>query len=108
MTTQEQQDWNDSLVAVFAEPHPEIREVRGERVFVRDLGKRCPWCGHVFFSYQVEGHEQEPYKVDPNPYQGRGVRETCGHPKCHEAEDSYQFKRRQDFRGELAAARMAS
>jgi hypothetical protein len=59
MTTQEQQDWNDSLVAVFAEPHPEIREVRGELVFVRDLGKRCPWCGHDMTVEQFHVFQRE-------------------------------------------------
>jgi len=99
-TPQERQAWYDTLKAVFARPDPATRHGTGDQVFTRTLAKRCPWCGDVFFTYQLEGHEREPYRVDPNPPGGMGARDTCGHPMCREAEHDYQFKRRMSFRSE--------
>ena len=104
MTSQALQDHYDAQKARFAAPGTERLE-RGGLVYVRNLGKRCPWCRDVFFAYQVEGHERQPYQVDPEPQDGNGVRETCGHPKCHDAEDMRQFERRREARQRLAEAR---
>ena len=82
-TQREEQDWHYECKAMWAEPHPEVRETIMGLVFTRTLGKRCPYCGDIFFTYQVEGHEREPYRVDPDS----GARETCGHPKCWDAEE---------------------
>ena len=116
MTTQAQQDWFDACQARFAQPDTTPREERNGQIFVRTLGKRCPWCGNVFFAYQVEGEEKQPYQIDPNPMlnkfgepaNGIGTRETCGHPKCWDAEDTYQADRRQVMRAEYAKARAAA
>ena len=105
MITREQQDWHDRLKGMFSVPDPTAREVREGGVFVRTLGKRCPICRDVFFSYQREGHERQPYLVDVDPPEGKGARETCGHPKCHDAEDHYQWQRRLGFRDAAAKAR---
>ena len=110
LTAQERQAFHDECQARFASPDTEARQVSGERVYVRTLGKRCPWCGDIFFGYQVEGEEEEPYRTDANPLlgikgnplNGVGTRSTCGHPKCHEVEDDYQFKRRVEMRAEHA------
>lgn len=116
-TPQERQDWHDVLVARFEQPNDvsDRHQATEGQTFVRTLGKRCPWCGRIFFGYQVEGQEREPYKVDPNPEldregrpRGAGVRETCGNPLCAGSEDDYQFKRRQSYRSEMVATRQAA
>ena len=95
--------WGAEQRAVFAQPDPAQRRIAADgRAFVRTLGKRCPHCPSVFFSYQVEDEEQEPYRVDAEPREGRGARETCGHPECHEREDNHQFLRRAAHRAERA------
>ena len=104
MISQTQQEWFDAQKARFAEPGTERLE-RDGRVFIRNLGKRCPWCRDKFFAYQVEGQEHEPYRIDDDPDLGNGMRETCGHPKCLDAEDLRQFERRRDFRKQLYEAR---
>ena len=88
-TQREEQDWHYERKAKWAEPHPEDREEIMGMIFTRTLGKRCPWCGDIFFTYQVEGHEREPYRVDPET----STRETCGHPKCWDAEQDHQTKK---------------
>ena len=110
MTTAAQQDWFDAQKAASREPHPERQVVREDRTFTHNLGKRCPWCGDVFFTYQLEGHERQPYRTDAEitldwfgrPAGGVGTRETCGNPTCHEAEDHHQFQRRVLARAEHA------
>ena len=100
----------------FAEPDSGARQVVGERVFVRTLGKRCPHCPRVFFTYQVEGQEREPYRTDPEvmldvygrPLNGIATRDTCGSPECHEREDFHQFRRRLEYRAEHAKQRMGA
>jgi len=103
MIPQPLQDHFDAQKARFASPGTERLE-RDGKVFIRNLGKRCPWCRDVFFAYQVEGHERQPYQIDSDPDYGNGARETCGHPMCHDAEDDYQFARRKGFRDERRQA----
>ena len=98
--------WAETQRARWAQPDHQDRRLSADgRLWIRNLGKRCPHCPNVFFAYQVEGEEREPYRTDPNPIAGKGVRETCGHPACHEQEDNYQFQRRLGFRVEAAKAR---
>jgi hypothetical protein len=88
-----------SLRARFAEPDTTPVIMAGHE-FTRTWGKRCPWCGNVFFTYQETGREHEPYKVDPDPVVGRSAiatRETCGYPGCWDQEDRHQFQRRRLF-----------
>lgn len=96
MTTQAQQDWFDHLKGISASPNLDTG---------RNLGKRCPWCHDVFFTYQTPGKERQPYQSEPEPRNGMGARETCGHPQCHDAEDTHQFQRRLVFRAEIARHR---
>lgn len=102
MITLEQQIWTDHLKGLCASPDATRCEERDGGVFVRTLGKRCPICRDIFYAYQREGRERQPYLVDVDPPEGRGVRETCGHPKCHDAEDHYQWQRRMGFRAAKA------
>ena len=99
-------DWHNELRERCSTPNMEPRQ-EGGHVYTRSLGKRCPHCPNEFFTYQAEGKEREPYRVDPNPPNGQGVRETCGHPECHEREDHYQFTRRVGFQADAAASRAA-
>lgn len=105
-TDQDRQAWHDQMKAASAEPRPDLCTVVHGKTLTRTLGKRCPWCQSVFFGYQVEGEEREPYRIDREPAEGLGMRETCGNPMCHEAEDRHQFERRLRFRadGKEAAA----
>ena len=98
--TQEAQDWRDKQRAIFAQPNLEDRVLVAGRAMVRTLGMRCPWCNGIFFGYQVDGQEREPYRIDQDPIDGNGQRQTCGNPKCHEVEENHQFQRRQGFREE--------
>lgn len=89
--------------ARFAEPDTTPVFIAG-REFTRTLGKRCPQCGQMFFTYQETGHERQPYLIDPEPDFGRsivvvGARETCGFPGCLEDEQKHQMKRRMFFAG---------
>ena len=95
--TKTEEDWHYEQKAIFAAPDT-TPQVQNGRVFTRTFGKRCPWCLDVFFAYEVEGNERQPYQIDPEPLNGHGVRETCGHPKCHEFEEDRQFKRRRQIR----------
>ena len=104
MTSPAQQAHFDAQKAKFATMGEERIERHG-RIYVRNLAKICPFCRDVFWTYQVEGQEREPYRIDPDPIDGNGTRETCGHPLCHDAEDDYQFQRRQGFRQQEAQAR---
>lgn len=106
-TDQERQAWHDELMARAAQPNDVSDRVQtpAGKTFVRTLGKRCHWCGKVFFAYQVEGQERQPYQVDPNPERGQGMRETCGNPLCWDAEDTYQFQRRRQIRLDEATSR---
>jgi hypothetical protein len=96
------ESWRRQKQAKWSVPHPEIREERNGKIFTLTLGKICPWCREVFFTYQVEGEEREPYLVDKEielytngtPVNNPGSRETCGYPPCHELEDMHQFRRR--------------
>ena len=98
MTTQAQQDWFDHLKGLAASPDPDPDTNR-------TLGKRCPWCRDIFFTYQAPGREREPYRTDPEPQDGASTRETCGSPKCHDVEDSHQFRRRLAHRAQLVQHR---
>jgi hypothetical protein len=108
-----EQEWFADQKASASQPHEETRVVRDDRVYTRSLGKRCPWCSDIFFTYQVEGHERQPYKTDPEvmlnhegrPINGVGTRETCGDPNCLEREDTHQFLRRLAYRAEHAKNR---
>jgi hypothetical protein len=103
------EDWRYKQKESFANPHPEIQISINEKIFTRTFGKRCPICHDIFYTYQVEGEEKEPYRIDPDIIlQGPagfstteiGARETCGHPHCWEAEEDYQFRRRLQWRKE--------
>jgi len=104
MTSPAQQAIFDAAKVRFA-TMGEDRIESGGKVFIRNLAKICPFCRDVFWGYQVEGQEVEPYRIDPDPIDGNGTRETCGHPLCHDAEDDYQFQRRRGFRQQQAKAR---
>lgn len=104
----ERATWFKEQRARFAQPDFDTRVTSGERAFVRTLGMRCPHCSEVFFSYQVEGQERQPYQVDRNPDFGNGMRQTCGSPSCWDKEDLYQFERRKGFREEHARHQQAT
>ena len=67
------------------------------RAWVQNLPKVCPWCGSVFFAYQLEESPQRPYQMDPEPPivndSAAGQRETCGHPLCWKSEQTHQVER---------------
>jgi hypothetical protein len=86
--------WNQKRKDAFAVPRPDLLVTIAGKTFVRNLGKRCPHCGDVFYGYQVEGNEREPFRYDPEPRGGEGIRETCGDPTCWDREDRYQWTRR--------------
>jgi hypothetical protein len=94
--------------ALLQTPRPDLRIERSGKVYVRTLGKICPRCHQIFYVYQVEGQEEEPYREDPEielnewgfPVRDVGSRDTCGHPDCHEWEDGHQFRRRVAARAE--------
>ncbi len=107
LSQKQEQEWHYKQKGAFASPRPDISSTINGETFSRTLGKRCPWCSDVFYTYQIEGKEKQPYQVDANPrlgypdgfsFDGIGVRETCGHPKCWEAEDKYQYERRLQWR----------
>ena len=100
-TDREHQQWRDEQKARFAQPGTE-REERHGKVLIRNLGMRCPWCLGIFFGYQVEGHEREPYTIEAEPVDGLMQRQTCGNPLCHQAEEDHQFQRRQTIRQDRA------
>lgn len=107
LSREEVERWHYQQKESFAYPRPDLQvRVKG-KIFSRTLGKRCPWCKDIFYTYQVEGEERQPYQVDADivlggplgmSISGIGTRETCGHPKCHEAEDKYQYERRIEWR----------
>ena len=84
-------------MSIFSNPGTQKIERQGH-TWIRNLGKVCPQCGQMFYGYQVEGHEHEPYRVDPEPMGGFGVRETCGDAQCWDAEDERQFRARVEWR----------
>ena len=101
------EDWWNEQKAMFAVPRPDLIRYSFDKTYVRTCGKRCPWCHDVFYTYHVEGHEKEPYKVDPEPTPGFpdgcstnhiDARETCGHPLCWKSEAEHQAKRREEWR----------
>ena len=108
ITSAQRADWFKAQRARFAQPDLEACVVTGNHVFVRTLGMRCPHCPEVFFGYQIEGQERQPYLVDANPDFGNGMRQTCGSPDCWAKEDTYQFERRLGFREERAKTREAA
>jgi hypothetical protein len=97
--TPEDRVWHAQQRELFAQPDITPRRV-GEKVFTRTLGRICPHCGRTFYAYQAEGNEQQPYRIEVDPLGGIGMRETCGSPICHEAEDHLQFERRKAWRAE--------
>ena len=103
-TDREKQTWFDHLKGLFSRPAIETREDAGDLVMVRILPKRCPWCQDSFYTYQAFGSSHEPHTVDQDPPHGMGMRETCGHPLCWDAEDMRQWRRRVAFRAEHASS----
>lgn len=75
------------------------------RTFLRDWLKICPTCGDTFFARRLESEYHQPYQVDPEPplltygpsHIVKGMRETCGHPQCHEVEVLHQAQRSPDW-----------
>ena len=90
----QQEAWFAEQKEAWAHPNTEQNSDR----YARTLPKRCPCCGGIFFAFQKEGFEQEPYKQDPDSYHGEIVRETCGDPTCWDNEDMYQFRKRVQHR----------
>jgi hypothetical protein len=95
------QHWAYAQKAIFQDPRPDLRSVSGTVAFVRDQPMICPWCQDVFFGYRREDRPIQQCFEDREPRAGMGMRLTCGHPKCHEAEDDHQWRRRRAFRGEI-------
>lgn len=69
----------------------------GRHALTKDLPKVCPWCHSTFYTYQGREHPRQPHQVDPEPPIvggiSMGMRETCGHPRCWDAENNHQKER---------------
>jgi hypothetical protein len=90
--------WWNFLVRKTDYPDSDAVEVRGKRVMTRSRELVCPHCGVTFYGYQYIDHPHPGGQVDSEPSNGFGSRQTCGDPRCWDAEDALQFKRRLEFR----------
>ncbi len=95
----------------YSRPDPEMKrepmDPKG-RYWSRTLARRCPWCDDVFYGYQAEGEERQPFQVErerplipiigyKDLRQPDGSRETCGHDLCLKAEESWYLARHQGY-----------
>lgn len=90
------QEHFDQMKALFSEPDHTPRPNpfdKSGRMWTRNFPKRCATCGDTYYGYIPEEALWEPYCVDPEPYEGKGLRGTCGHPLCHSAEEAHQDRR---------------
>lgn len=85
------------LKARLAQPDGTMETLRGVDM-TRTHAKRCPHCLEVFYGYERVDQPMEPFTVDPEPRigrnGGRGLRGTCGDPRCREAEERHQAARK--------------
>ena len=72
----------------------------GRAPWARVVPIRCPICRDVFYTFGPLDHSDNPVieQNDPQPPRGCGMRQTCGHPQCHKAEQNFQYRRHSAIR----------
>jgi len=61
---------------------------------------RCPCCGSTFYVFQPEERPFPPYENPEPPLidgKVKGMRYTCGHPKCWDIEQRHQMWREDGY-----------
>lgn len=85
------------------------------RTWSRTLPRHCPWCRDVFYTFQAEGEEQQPFQTESEPrlviipsykeptFRPESKRQTCGHPLCEKASESEYNARDESYQKALNA-----
>ena len=108
----------ETLKERYSRPDPELKQEPLDpkrRWWSRTLAIRCPWCDDVFYGYQAEGEERQPFQVETErpliPIVGYkdlrqpdGLRQTCGHDLCLKAEETHYLSRHQGYQRACAGS----
>lgn len=68
----------------------------GKTVFTKTRPMRCPWCRLTFYVPQPQDRPLPPHENPEPPLidgKVKGMRSTCGHPKCWDIEQRHQMTR---------------
>jgi hypothetical protein len=102
-----------TMKEIFSQPNTNPRREAG-KVWTRTLAIRCHWCQDIFYGYQADGEEQQPYQTAqlPGPVRIQGYKDAwmpggqrpqCSGPLCAKASEDEYFSKHDGYQRAVRA-----